>query len=107
MLYYAACWNTAVLIDRDLRNMESKSSKLLALKYTIKMRVEGLEWEDLSTHWFKSGKAFTLENLTRYHKVSQKDSIKVVVTIHPNQYASVDPCTKFTAATHHASTISC
>ena len=63
MLYYAACWNTADAVYRELRKPNSKSSKLLDLKYNIKMRVKDLGWEDLSTHWSNNGKSFTLEDL--------------------------------------------
>ena len=54
MLHYAARWNTAAVVDRELKNMNSKSYKLLSLKENIRMRVIGLSWEDLSMHWSKN-----------------------------------------------------
>ena len=42
MFYSAACWNTSASVDRELKNMNSKSPKLLDLKDNIKMTVIGL-----------------------------------------------------------------
>ena len=44
MFYSAACWNNAAAVDRNMKNLNSKSSKLLALKDDIRMRVIGLVW---------------------------------------------------------------
>ena len=93
MFYSAACWNTADAVDRDLKNLNNKSSKLLDLKDNIRVRVIGLGWKDLSTHWYNNGKSFTQGQL------SQNDSIKAVVTLYPNQPAIVSPCTKGASVT--------
>ena len=42
MFYYAVWWNTDAAVDRDMKTLNSKSSKLLALKDDIRMRVIGL-----------------------------------------------------------------
>ena len=59
VFYSGTCWNTADAVDRDLKNLNNKSSKLLSLKENIRIRVIGLGWEDRITHWSKNGKAFT------------------------------------------------
>ena len=38
----AECWNTSASVDRYLKNLNSNSSKILALKDNISMRVIGL-----------------------------------------------------------------
>ena len=56
-LYYhemfgsAACWMTVSSVDRELRKLQSKSSKITALKDNIRIRVLGLGWIDLATPW--------------------------------------------------------
>ena len=52
-----------------MTNLNIKSYKLLVFKENIRMRVIGLGWEDLGTHWSKNGKAFTPEELVYYHKI--------------------------------------
>ena len=69
MFYFAACWNTAAAVDRKLKNLNSKSSKPLALKDNIRIRVIGLCWEYLSTHWSNNDKAFTPEDLALHLKM--------------------------------------
>ena len=32
MFYSEACWNTAAVVDRDMKNINSNSYKILALK---------------------------------------------------------------------------
>ena len=76
IFYYVVCCNTADAVDRDLKNLNNKSSKLLDLKDNIRVRVIGLGWKDLSTHWYNNEKSFTQGQL------SQNDSIKAVVPIH-------------------------
>ena len=49
--------------------MNSNSSKIPDLKDNIRMRVIGLVWEDLSTHWSNNGKAFTLEEIASHLKM--------------------------------------
>ena len=49
--------------------MNRKSSKLLYLKENISIRVICLGWEDLITHWYKNGKAFTPEDVALYLKM--------------------------------------
>ena len=55
MFYSVACWNNDAAVDREMKNMNSKSYKLLALKDNISMRVICLGWGDLSTHCYKNG----------------------------------------------------
>ena len=64
------------VVYREVKNLNSKSSKILSLKENIRMRVIGLGWEDLITHWSKNGKSFTVEELASYLKmiVSKKRS---------------------------------
>ena len=69
MLYSAACWKTAAAVDRDMKNPNSKISKLLDSKENTRMKVIGLGWEDLSTYWSKNGKDFTSEELTLHLKI--------------------------------------
>ena len=69
MFYSTVCWNTADAVDRNLKNMNRKSSKLIALKENISIRVIGLGWEDLSMHWSSNVKAFTLEELAFHLKI--------------------------------------
>ena len=69
MFYSTVCWNTADAVDRNLKNMNRKSSKLIALKENISIRVIGLGWEDLSMHWSSNVKAFTLEELASHIKM--------------------------------------
>ena len=52
-----------------MKNLKSKSYKLLSLKENIRMRVLFLGWEDLITHWSKNGRAFTLEELSLHLKM--------------------------------------
>ena len=59
MFYCAACWNTAAAVDGEMKKLNRKSSKLLALEKNIRMIVIGLVWGYLSTHWFNNVKAFT------------------------------------------------
>ena len=42
MFYYAVWWNTDAAVDRDMKTLNRKSSKLIALKDDIRMRVIGL-----------------------------------------------------------------
>ena len=44
IFYSAAYCNTAAAIDWELKNINSESSKLLALKENIRMRVISLGW---------------------------------------------------------------
>ena len=69
MFYSAEFWKTAAAVDRDMKNLNSKSSKLLYLKENTRMRVIGFSWEDLGTHWSKNGKAFTPEDLALHLKM--------------------------------------
>ena len=69
IFYSAACCNTAAAVDRNMKNLDSKSSKLLDLKYNIRVRVIGLGCKYLSTHWSKNIKAFTKEELTSHIKM--------------------------------------
>ena len=64
MFYSVACWNNAAEIDRDLKNLNSKSSKILVLKENIRMRGIGLSWEELRKYRSKSSKALTPEEIT-------------------------------------------
>ena len=61
--------NTDAAVDRELKKLNSKSSKILDLKEDIRMRVIGLSQEDLSMHWPKNGKAFTPEEIISYLKI--------------------------------------
>ena len=61
--------NTADAVDREMKNLNSKPSKIIALKENIMMRVIGLGKEDRSTHWSKNGKAFTPEELVSHLKM--------------------------------------
>ena len=63
MFYSVACFNTSFMVDREMKFLNSTSSKIIALKESTRMRVIGVDWEDLSTHWYKNGKAFTPEDL--------------------------------------------
>ena len=54
------CWNTAAAVDRELKNMNGKTYKLLYLKDYIRMRVIGLGCEELIMHLSKNRKAFNL-----------------------------------------------
>ena len=63
MFYSVACWETAAEDDRELKNMNIKTSKLLSLKDNFRMRVIGLGWEDPIIHWFNNGTAFAPEEL--------------------------------------------
>ena len=66
MFYSASCWNTTAAVDRELKEMNIRSSKLQSLMEHIRMRVICLGWEDLSMNWSNNGKAFTPEELA-YH----------------------------------------
>ena len=44
MFYSAECWNNADAFDREMKNLNSKVSKLIALKGNISMRAIGLGW---------------------------------------------------------------
>ena len=57
------------MVERDLKNLNSKSSKLSYLKGNISIRVTVLGWEDLSMHRSKNGKTFTPEDLTLHPKI--------------------------------------
>ena len=57
-----------------MKKLNIKSSKLLALKENIRMRVIGLGWEELSTHWPNNGKAFTLEDIASHLKMINKSN---------------------------------
>ena len=69
MFHYAMCWNTAAAVEREMKNLNSKSSNLIDLKENIRMRVIGLGWEDLRTHWSNNGKASTTEEITLHLKI--------------------------------------
>ena len=69
MFYSVACWNNDVVVNRELKNLNSKSYKLLALKLNIRMGVIGLGWENLRMHCSKNGKSFTLEELASHLKM--------------------------------------
>ena len=60
MFYSTVCLNTADVVDRDLEKLNRKSSKLLALKNNISMRVIGLGLEDLIPQCSKNYKDFIL-----------------------------------------------
>ena len=82
-LYYyamfssAACWKTAAAVDRELAKLKSVSARLEALKENIRMRVDGLGWDDLSTPWSKDGKAFSVAYLSAHLKkiIAERRSI--------------------------------
>ena len=69
MFYSAVCWNIAAAVDTEMKNLNSKSSNLLALKENIRMEVIVLGWEDLNTHWSKNVKALTPEDLVLHLKI--------------------------------------
>ena len=69
MFYSAVCCNTASDVDRELKNLNIKLSKLLSLKGNIRMKVIGLGWESLITHWSNNVKAFTPEELALHIKM--------------------------------------
>ena len=69
MFYSVACFNTSFMVDREMKFLNSTSSKIIALKESTRMRVIGVDWEDLSTHWYKNGKAFTPEDLASHLKM--------------------------------------
>ena len=41
IFYSAACWNISAAVDRDLKNLNRNSSRILALKENIRMKVVG------------------------------------------------------------------
>ena len=59
MFYSTDCCNTAATVEREMKNLNSKSSKILAFKENISTRVMYWGWEDLIMHWYKNGKDFT------------------------------------------------
>ena len=63
MFYSVKCCNTFAAVDRYLKKLNCRSSKILALKENTRMRVIDLVWEYLTTHWSNNGKAFTTEEL--------------------------------------------
>ena len=69
MFYSTECCNTAATVEREMKNLNSKSSKTLAFKENISTRVMYWGWEDLIMHWFNNGKDFTPEDLTSYIKM--------------------------------------
>ena len=66
MYHSLACWKTAAIVDRELKNLTSKTAKVYALKENIRMRVLGLGWNDLAITWSKSGVQLSVSELT-YH----------------------------------------
>ena len=44
IFYSAVCWNTTAAVDKDLKNINIKSYKILELKEYIKMSLIGLVW---------------------------------------------------------------
>ena len=46
-----ACWKTAKIVDREIKELKSKSAKLNAIKEQIRIRELGLGWEDWHHAW--------------------------------------------------------
>ena len=72
----AACWMTVPSVDRELRKLQSKSSKITALKDNIRIRVLGLGWVDLATPWSRNGKDLTVDQLGDHLKLIIKEQRK-------------------------------
>jgi hypothetical protein len=78
-LYYhemwgsAACWNTMQKVDSEYAKLGSKSAKLEAVKEQIRIRVDGLGWNDLSCAWSADGKAFPPDELLQHLKMLIKE----------------------------------
>ena len=89
-LYYhemygsASCWMTVSSVDRELRKLKSKSSKVTALKENICIRVLGLGWDDLATPWSIDGKDLTPDQLADHLKLIIKEQRKRAIPSKPH-----------------------
>ena len=88
-LYYydkygsSACWMKVSDVDKELKNLKSKSAKLWALKENIRIRVIGFGWNEFSHQWSKNGIEYSPKELGEHLKKIIKAEKRRVVPKRP------------------------
>ena len=66
MFQSPACWKSAAIINREIKKLGIKSTKIRGLKENIRIRAIGLGWTNLATPWSRNGKDLAVEELTAH-----------------------------------------